>query len=143
MRYVIYIQTNPLKIGTEDLNALLNWLELLLAGRGLDGTKDQLSLELPVAGDIKSFGDTRVDEGVVVLEVGAEAEGLETGPDCALLVPGSEGERERDELTEPLVHGVAVLGPLGEFVGKGREFLAIGLYVGGVLVEEDLQKVNQ
>lgn len=32
--------------------------------------------------DVELLGHVGVDEGVVVLQVGAESEGLETGPDC-------------------------------------------------------------
>lgn len=64
-----------------NLNTLLNGLLHLLAGRNLGATKDQLRDKSPFAGDVPLLSDGGVDEGVVVLEVGAETEGLETSPD--------------------------------------------------------------
>jgi hypothetical protein len=53
---------------------------LLVCGR-LNRTKDELSLEIPLARNVEGLGQAGVDQRVVVLEVGAEAEGLETSPD--------------------------------------------------------------
>jgi hypothetical protein len=69
-----------LSFGSKDLEALLNRYEGLFAGRSLDGSEDQLSGQGPVAGDIKGLGEAGVDQGVVVLQVGAEAESLDTHP---------------------------------------------------------------
>lgn len=56
---------------------LLAWLAGLAA-------KDELSGELPRRRDGPLLLDLLVDEGVVVLEVGAQAFGFEGGPDCEL-----------------------------------------------------------
>lgn len=69
-----------------DLHPLLNGLVLLLARLAAGGAKDQLRDEPPVAGDVVRAGDGRVNDGVVVLQGGAEAEGLEAGPDCSDLL---------------------------------------------------------
>lgn len=50
---------------------------------------------------------------------------------------GRRGERH----TEPLVHGVGVLSPLGELGAESRELLGVGLDVSGIFIEEDLQNV--
>lgn len=68
-------------LGTKDLDALLNRLESLFGCRRLNGAKDKLGLELPLGGDIKGLGQTGVDQRVVVLKVGTEAKGFQTGPD--------------------------------------------------------------
>lgn len=65
----------------KDLDTLLNRLLHLLASSSLVATEDQLGDETPVGGDVPVLGDGGVDEGVVVLQVGAEAEGLEACPD--------------------------------------------------------------
>lgn len=68
-------------LSSENLDTLLDRLELLLARRRLNRTKDQLSLEIPLARNAESLGQAGVDQRVVVLKVGAKAKGLETGPD--------------------------------------------------------------
>lgn len=45
----------PHLLRTKDLDALLNGVELLLASRRLNRTKDKLSLELPVARNIEGL----------------------------------------------------------------------------------------
>ena len=59
---------------------------MLLACRRLNRTKDELSLEIPLARNVEGLGQAGVDQGVVVLEVGAEAEGLKTSPDYRMNV---------------------------------------------------------
>lgn len=63
------------------LDTLLNRLLHLLARSSLGATEDELGDETPLGGDIPLFGDGGVDEGVVVLQVGAETEGFEACPD--------------------------------------------------------------
>ena len=81
-------------------------LELLLTRLTCASTKDQLTPELPLKRDFPVLGSLLVNDGVVVLEVGAEALGLEGYPQSIL------------------VHGVGVLGPVAKVVcvdGWGRE----------------------
>lgn len=54
---------------------------MLFACRGLNRAKDELGLEIPLARNVEGLRQAGVDQGVVVLEVGAETEGLETSPD--------------------------------------------------------------
>lgn len=68
-------------LSTENLNTLLNRLELLFVCRRLDRSKDELGLEVPLAGNVEGLCQAGVDQRVVVLKVGAKAEGLETSPD--------------------------------------------------------------
>jgi hypothetical protein len=65
----------------KDLDTLLNRLLRLLAGRSLGATEDELGNQTPFGGDVPLLGDGGIDEGVVVLQVCAEAEGFEAGPD--------------------------------------------------------------
>lgn len=85
---------------SKDLDALLERLERLLAGRGDRLSEDELGAELPGLGDVELLGDISVDlgkkesvstarrrdgkethKGVVVLERGSEALGGERSPD--------------------------------------------------------------
>jgi len=68
-----------------DLEDLANGLGLLGAGLAGASTEDELGVELPRGGDLPGLGDLGVGEGVVMLEVGAEAFGFEGGPDGELL----------------------------------------------------------
>lgn len=95
---------------------------LLVLGTSLASAaaEDELGAQGPLLGHLPLGLDLLVDDGVVVLQVGAEALGLETGP-----------QRE-------LVHGRRVLGPDGEVLGVQGE-LALKVLDGvGVLEEEDL-----
>ena len=84
-------------------------------------TKHKLRLETPLHVDLPVFFRFDVDDRVVVLQVGAAAFGLESGPQHVL------------------VHGRGVFGPLGEvlcvFCEFGREFFQGGW----VFEEEDLK----
>ena len=93
----------------------------LLPGALLKTTEDELRLERPLQGDVPNFAGLLVGQGVVVLQVGAEAFGFEGSP-------GGE-----------LVHGGGVLRPVGELVGVLGELGLEVLDGGGVLVEEDLR----
>ena len=93
----------------------------LLPGALLKTTEDELRLERPLQGDVPDLAGLLVGQGVVVLQVGAEAFGFEGGP-------GGE-----------LVHGGGVLAPVGELVGVLGELGLEGLDGGGVFVEEDLR----
>lgn len=112
----------PLVLSTENLDPLLNRLECLWQTRFLGQTlaKHQLCIELPVLGDAPLRGDLGVDDGVVMLQVGTEALGLEGGP-------------EHD-----LVHGGGLLGPVVELVGVGGVGLLLLADGGAVVEEEDL-----
>ena len=66
---------------TEDLEAVLQRRESLLAGRGGRSTEDELGIELPRSRQVPLLLDTLVDQRAVVLQVGAEAFGLESSPD--------------------------------------------------------------
>lgn len=106
-------------------DALLERLLVLGAGVGVGAAaEDELGAQLPLLGDVPLVLDLAVDDGVVVLQVGAEALGLEAGP---------QGE---------LVHGGRVLGPDGEVVGVDGELALEVLDGGGVLEEEDLQEAT-
>lgn len=87
-------------------------------------TEDELRLQRPLQGDVPDLAGLLVGERVVVLQIGTEAFGFESGP-------GGE-----------LVHGGGVLAPVGELVGVLGE-LGLQLLDGrGVLVEEDLLGVG-
>ena len=77
----------------------LNLLVLLLARLASASTKDQLAPELPLERHVPVLRSLLVDDGVVVLEVGTEALGLQCNPESIL------------------VHCVCVLGPVAEVVG--------------------------
>lgn len=83
-------------------------LTLLLTRSAGATAKDELSAEFPVEGDFPVLCGLGVDDGVVVLEVCAEAFCFEGDP---------EGE---------LVHGVCLLGPVAEVVGVGGCVAGIG-----------------
>lgn len=70
---------------TENLEAVLERRESLVAGLAGRGTEDELSVELPRSGDVPLLLDALVDQGAVVLEVGAETFGLKGGPDWKTL----------------------------------------------------------
>lgn len=99
----------------------LNLLELLLAGLARTATEYQLAPELPLGRDLPVVRSLLVDDGVVVLQVCAEALGLESDPQSEL------------------VHGVGVLAPVAEVVRVQGERLAQVVHGLGVLVEEDLR----
>lgn len=65
----------------ENLHSLLNRLLRLLTRRTLGTPEDELRDEPPLARQVPLLGDGGVDERVVVLQVGAEAEGFESSPD--------------------------------------------------------------
>ena len=87
----------------------LNILECLvsrLASLAVNSAaEDKLGPERPLLGDVPLVLDALVDDGVVVLEVGTEALGLEGHPQGVL------------------VHGRRVLGPGGEVVGVEGKLL--------------------
>ena len=93
----------------------------LLPGTLLNTTEDELRRQRPLQWDVPDLAGLLLRQRVVVLQVGAEAFGFESGP-C--------GE---------LVHGGSVLRPDGELVGVDRELGLEGLDGRGVLVEEDLK----
>lgn len=107
-------------LSAEALVLLLKGQEVFGTGLARLATKDQLGSELPVGRDTPLGGDALVDQWVVVLEVGAQTLGLESGPD---------GE---------LQHGVRVGGPGGEAVGVDGELLLHLVDDLLVFVEEDL-----
>lgn len=82
--------------------------------------KHQLRPELPVERDVVVFLHLLVDDGVVVLQVCAEAFGLEGNPQRVL------------------VHGGGVLAPVAEVVRVDGEGFAQGFDGLGVFEEEDL-----
>ena len=65
----------------EHLVAILNRSELLLTRLRSGNTKDQLGIQLPGSGEVPSLGNWLIDEGAVVLKVGAEALRLKGSPD--------------------------------------------------------------
>lgn len=95
-------------------------LELLLARLASAATKDQLGPELPLERDAPVLSSLLINDGVVVLQVCAEALSLERNPQRVL------------------VHGVGVLGPVTEVVGVERERLAQVVDGLGGFIEEDL-----
>lgn len=102
-----------------DEQPLLERLEGLVAGLAGAAAEDELGLEAPLLGDVPVRLDLLVDDGVVVLQVGAEALGLERDPQGVL------------------VHGARVLAPLGELVGVEREAVLEVVDGVGVFEEED------
>jgi hypothetical protein len=95
-------------------------LELLLARLAGTATEDQLAPELPAKRNIPVLGRLLIDDGVVVLKVGAKALCLEGDPEGVL------------------VHGVGVFRPVTEMVSvNGESFTEVLDRLGG-LVEEDL-----
>ena len=101
-------------------NRLARLIRQLLPRALLQPTKHKLRLQLPIRGDVPDLRGLLVGQRVVVLQVGAQALGLERRP-------GRE-----------LVHGGRVLGPLGELVGVGGDFVLQGFYCVAGFVEEDL-----
>lgn len=99
-------------------------LELLLTSLAGAATKNKLRPELPLERNAPVLGNLLVDDGVVVLQVGAETLGLERNPQRVL------------------VHGVGVLGPVAEVVCVERERLAEVLDGLGGFVEEDLATLS-
>lgn len=70
-----------MRLFAKDLEAVLQGRESLLARlRGRDA-KDQLSVELPRGRQVPLLLDLLVNERAVVLQVGTEALGLQSGPD--------------------------------------------------------------
>lgn len=65
----------------EDLDAVFNGLLDLLASLALGATEDKLGNQAPVSRQVPLLGDRGVKKGVVVLQVGAETNGLESSPD--------------------------------------------------------------
>jgi hypothetical protein len=65
----------------EDLEAVLNRSKSLLSSLGGGNTEDHLGIQLPRGGQAPGLGDLLVNQGAVVLEVGAEALGLKSEPD--------------------------------------------------------------
>lgn len=106
-------------LSTGDLEGLLERQVVLGAGLAGAAAEDELGGQLPVGGDLPLGGDALVDEGVVVLQVGAEALGLEGGPGGVLQ------------------DGGAVLGPDREAVLVEGELLLHAADDGGVDEEED------
>lgn len=65
----------------EDLNPLFNGLLGLLASRALGATEDKLSNKTPVGGQVPLLSNGSVEKRVVMLQVSAEADGLQSSPD--------------------------------------------------------------
>lgn len=97
-------------------------LELLLASPASTATEDQLSTELPLEWNAPLLSSLLVDNGVVVLEVCAEALSLKRNPQGIL------------------VHGIGLLRPVAEVVCVFRECLAELLDGFWVFIEEDLTR---
>lgn len=97
-----------------------SFLELLLASLASATTEDELTPQLPLKRDLPVLSSLLVDDGVVVLKVGAEALSLKSDPQSIL------------------VHGIGVLAPVAEVMGVQGESLAKVLNGLGVLVEQDL-----
>jgi hypothetical protein len=98
----------------------LCFLELLLAGLTSTATKDQLTPQLPAKGDVPVLGSLLVDDGVIMLQIGAEALGLKGNPQRILM------------------HGVGVLRPVAKVVGVEGKLFAEVLNGFGIFVEKDL-----
>jgi hypothetical protein len=98
-------------------------LILFLVNPASAATKDQLSTKLPLERNAPLLSSLLVDNGVVVLEVGAEALSLKRDPQGIL------------------VHGVGLLRPVAEVVCVFRECLAELLDGFRVFVEEDLARL--
>ena len=108
---LIYVQMlvcfHILLLGAVDEQPLAeSLLELLLARLTSATTKDKLTPELPLERDAPVLSSLLVDDGVVVLQVGAEALSLERNPQRVL------------------VHGIGVLAPVAKVVGVQGEGLA-------------------
>jgi len=99
---------------------LLKRLEGLLACLACLAAKHQLRPELPVKRNLVMLLHPLVDNGVVVLQVGAEAFGLEGNPQ------------------RKLVHGAGVLGPVAKVVRVDGERLAEIVDGLGVFEEKNL-----
>lgn len=69
----------------EHLVATFNRSEHLLTRLRSGNTKDQLGIQLPGSGEVPSLGNRLIDEGAVVLKVGAEALGLKSSPDFVIV----------------------------------------------------------
>lgn len=123
-RYLLRYHPRLGRLAVHEQPAASNLLRVLggqlLPGALLQTAKDELRLEGPLQGDAPDLAGLLVGQRVVVLQVGAEAFGFESGP-------GGE-----------LVHGGGVLAPVGELVGVLGELGLQGLDGLGVLVEEDL-----
>ena len=92
--------------GAVDLQAVDQRGELLLTGRRGDAAEDQLGTQLPAGRDLPGLGNGLVDDRVVMLQAGADAETGQNGPN------------------DVLVHGIGVLGPDREVLGiEGKLFL--------------------
>ena len=70
-------------------NVLVGLSRQLLPGALLKTTEDELRLERPLQGDVPDLAGLLVGQGVVVLQVGAEAFGFEGGPGGELVHGGS------------------------------------------------------
>ena len=103
-----------------DEDPLLEGLELFLSWLAGAATEDELGSELPLLGDLPLLLGTLVDNGVVVLEVGTKALGLQGCPQSVL------------------VHGRGVLGPVTKVVRVDGEGLAEVLDGLGILEEKNL-----
>lgn len=103
----------------KDLHPFLDRLESLLACFSLLATEYQLRNQSPFTGDVPFLAHRLVDEGVIVLQVGAEAERLKGSPE------------------EELMHGVRVLSPLSKVILVCSKLLRHRLDMSRVLVEED------
>jgi len=66
----------------ENLEAILNRSESLLARLRSRSTKDQLSIQLPRSREVPGLSDLLIDQRAVVLQVGTETLGLKGDPDC-------------------------------------------------------------
>lgn len=110
-------------LSTEDLDLLLNGLELLGAGLAGAAADDELRAELPAGGDVPGLGDLGVDQGVVVLEVGAEALDLERAPDGVLQHGAALGGPDREVLS---VEGDVLLEALDDVLILEEENLLRG-----------------
>lgn len=69
-------------LGAVDKDTLLEGAEGLVRGTASGLAKDQLGLEAPGGRDVPGGGDLVVDQGVVVLQVGAETFLFQSSPDC-------------------------------------------------------------
>jgi hypothetical protein len=65
----------------ENLEAVLNGSESLLARLRGRSTEDQLGVQLPRSRDVPGLSDLLIDQRAVVLQVGAETLGLKGKPD--------------------------------------------------------------
>lgn len=63
----------------------VRFLELLLAGLASNTTEYKLTPQLPLQRNAPLLCSLLVDDGVVVLKVGAKAFGLESHPQCKLV----------------------------------------------------------